>query len=306
MGCRLAAQGPPPETQICKGWWQWEKLSSEGTSLGRQGLDKEGLSLADCQEARQEFLAQWKELYPSKSPKATECQCQDTPPPKPPNLDRLREAQRKLRNIKQAVNSTLSAFSDKINDDFHFLVRTGRDLELFISLLRSPEGPKYRSAKYILELGDVYSETNYQGERLETLPDRPLRQIDVFVERILSVLNALERRWAEADRKLKDYYAVAKLWFGVDEDGVLSGPFESEVAVRGGRPERLRFVWYMYRPEEEYPFLFFESKERCEAGQEFWHGTECREAPTTDLEPNAFRRGGRVDFKPDVYEKYKP
>ena len=116
----------------------------------------------------------------------------------------------------------------------------------------------------------IYEEAKHVENGIREMPDKPLRQIDTLVGRIHKALDDLERREAALERKFKEYYAVEKYWFGVDEDGVLSGPFMSELAVRGGRPVRLRYVWYLYRPNEKRRFLFFESKELCERGRGFW------------------------------------
>jgi hypothetical protein len=220
-------------------------------------------------------------------------------------MEALREARRRHRQLWDAINSTLLAYSDQLNDDFHVQVRSVADLEGFPSILRRLEGPRYRAADYVLAMSDIYEETRQVDQTLSDMPDKPLRHVDTVVGRLLKTLEGLEKREADVERRFKEYYAVQKLWFGVDEDGVVSGPFQSETAVRGGTPQRLRFVWYLYRPKEEKQFLFFETKARCEAGLSFWHGARCGEAPTTDLEADALRRGGRVDFKRDLYGKYR-
>ena len=305
VGCGLWAQGPPPETQICQGWWQWEERSVDGAPLGQQGVDAEGLSKADCQAARERALAEWKRLYRFTSHTAGECECKDIPPTKRPNMKRLAEANRRLKALHQAVNSTLYTYSDKINDDFQTQVRSVADLGGFALSLKRHKGPRFRSADYVLAMQEIYQEIKYLNQSLKEMPSKPVRQVDTLVDRAIVVLDRLEKREAEVERQFKDYYAVEKYWFGVDEDGVLSGPFQSEEAVRGGKGQRLRYVWYLYRPEEEHPFLFFVSKERCEAGRTFWQGTACAVAPTTDLEVDALRRGDRVDFLRSAYDKYR-
>lgn len=304
-GCGLVVQGPPAETQMCKGWWQWEEFALEGASVGRQGVEKEGLSRADCRAARKQALAAWKELYRFEPHSASRCECNDSPPPKQPNIEGIREAHERHVRLWQSINSTLYAYSDQINDDFHVQVRSVADLGGFPLIVKRHEGPRYRVADYVFAMEEIYEETKQIDSALRDLPDKPLRHVDTVVERLLATLGRLEKREAAVERQFKEYYAVKKFWFGVDEDGVLWGPFQGETAVRGGTGQRLRFVWYLYRPEEQKVFLFFESKERCEAGRSFWHGARCGEAPTTDLESDALRRGSRVDFKRSVYDKYR-
>lgn len=304
-GCGLMAQGPPPETQICQGWWQWEEMTLDGAPLGSQGVDRQGLSLADCTRAREESLATWKELYRFTPHTAGSCECKDIPPTPTPDMARLREAQDRVHNLHERLNATLYAYSDQIRDDFNYGVRSVADLDSFNYALERHEGLRFRSADYVLKVQSIYEELKYVDNSLRAMNTKPLRQVDTLVDRALASLERLEELELEVEEQLKDYYAIGKFWFGVDEDGVLAGPFKSEEAVRKGQPVRLRFVWYLYRPQEKNPFLFFKTKELCEAGRSFWQGTECAMAPTSDLETDALRRGDRVDFKRAVYDKYK-
>jgi hypothetical protein len=304
-GCGLMAQGPPPETQICQGWWQWEEMTIDGSPLGNQGVEAQGLSLADCEKAKEETLSSWKELYRFTPHTAGDCECKDIPPTERPNMARLREAQGRLHNLHESVNAILYTYSDKLRDDFLYGIRSVADLNSFNAALERHEGLRYQSADYVLALQEIYEEIKYIDGNLKGMNGKPLRQVDTLVNRALASLGRLEGREATIERQFKEYYAVEKYWFGSDEDGVLSGPFKSEEAVRGGRPIRLRFVWYLYRPKENNPFLFFETKALCEAGRSFWQGVKCADAPTSDLEMDALRRGDRVDFKQMVYDKYR-
>lgn len=304
-GCGLIAQGPPPETQICQGWWQWEERAFDGASLGTQGLPSQGLSLVDCEASKEESLAIWSELYRFTPHTADECQCKDVPPPPKPNMVRLQEATTRLNNLHEAVNGTLNAFSEKINDDFQTQVRSVADLGNFSQALKRHEGPEFRSAQYVLAMADIYEEIKYLNDVLEEMHKKPMRQIDTLVDRSLASIERLEDRETAVEKQFKDYYSVEKYWFGADEDGVLSGPFKSQEAVRAGKSLRLRYVWYLYRPNDEHPFLFFEDNKRCEEGKDFWQGTGCGVAPTLDLETDALRRGDRVDFKRNSYDKYR-
>jgi uncharacterized protein (UPF0335 family) len=280
-------------------------MTYDGASVGQQGVESEGLSLVDCEVARQKALASWKELYRFTPHSANECECKDIPPPKQPNMARLREAQQRLHKLHEAINGTLYAYSDRINDDFQTQVRSVSDLEGFSLALKRHQGPQFRSAQYVLSVEEIYEEIKHLNGTLKDMHNKPLRQVDTLVDRSLVSIERLEQREATVERQFKDYYSVEKYWFGSDEDGVLSGPFKSQEAVRGGKPVRLRNVWYLFRPKETRPFLFFEGKERCEAGRSFWQGTGCGVAPTTDLEVDALRRGDRVDFKRASYEKYR-
>lgn len=304
-GCGFVAQGPPPETQICKGWWHWEETTSGGTSLGKQGVDREGLSLADCRAARHQALAEWKKLYRLEPHDAGGCECNDVPPPKRPNLEGIREAQQRVNALREAVSGIIYAHADDINDDLIIQIRSVSDLRGFSHLLERPETPRIRVAQYVLAVEEVYQETKQLERRISEMPSKPLRHVDTILGRLLDTLDRLEEREATLERQFKEYYAVKKHWFGVDEDGVLSGPFLSESAVRGGGPLRLRYVWYIYRPQEEHPYIFFENQKRCESGLSFWPGVGCAEAPTSDLESDALRRGGGVDFKQSAYKKYR-
>ncbi len=305
IGCGLMVQGPAPETQICQGWWQWEEMTLDGASVGNQGVEAEGLSLPECWSARESSLAAWKELYRFTPHTAGECECKDIPPTKKPDMAKLKEAHQRVNALGEALNATLYAYSDRINDDFQTQVRTVADLEGFTLALERHEGPRFRSAKLVLETEAIYEELKHMESMLKEMHEKPLRQIDTLVGRTLGALVRLEQRQATVEKQFKEYYSVEKFWFGSDEDGVLSGPFQSQEAVRGGRPLRLRYVWYLYRPKEKRPFLFFEDKARCEAGMSFWQGTGCGVAPTTDLEIDALRRGDRVDFKQSSYAKYQ-
>ncbi|MFQ6673064.1 MAG: hypothetical protein ACE5KY_07165, partial [Candidatus Tectimicrobiota bacterium] len=220
-------------------------------------------------------------------------------------LDRVPQAHHRFERLQDAINGTLNAYSDKINDDFQTQVRSAADLGGFSLVLEGREGPSLRAAEYVLAMEEIYEETKQVDRELRKIPSRPLRHVDTIVGRLLATLDRLEKREVTVERQFKAYYAVEKYWFGVDEDGLLSGPFQSETAVRSGRAQRLRYVWYLYRPQEEDQFLFFESKERCESGRSFWQGAGCAEAPTTDLEVDALRRGGRADFKRSEYDKYR-
>ncbi len=304
-GCGFVAQGPPPETQMCQGWWHWEETTSGGTSLGKQGVDREGLSLADCQAARHHALAAWKKLYRFEPHYAGRCECNDVPPPKTPNLEGVREAQQRANVLREAVSGIIYAHADDINDDFLIQIRSISDLRGFSHVLEGPEAPRFRVAQYVLAVEEVYQETKQLERKISEMHSKPLRQVDTILGRLLDTLDRLEEREATLERQFKNYYAVKKTWFGVDEDGVLSGPFLSESAVRGGRPLRLRYVWYIYRPQEEHPYIFFENQKGCESGLSFWPGAGCDEAPTSDLEAYALRRGGGVDFKQSAYNKYR-
>lgn len=304
-GCGLVAQGPPPETQLCQGWWQWEETTIGGSSVGNQGVEAQGLSKADCWAAREKSLKAWSDLYRFTPHQARECECKDIPPTKRPDMNRLSEAHRRLNNLHEAINSTLSAYSAGINDDFQTQVRSVADLSGFSMSLKRHEGPMFKSAQYVLAMEEIYGEEKYLNDTLNDMPEKPLRQVDTLVDRVIASLDRLEEREAQLESQFREYYAVEKYWFGVDEDGVLSGPFQSQEAVRGGRAQRLRFVWYLYRPKEEKPFLFFETKQYCEAGLAFWRGTSCSTAPTGDLERDALRRGDRVDFERSLYDKYR-
>jgi hypothetical protein len=273
--------------------------------LGKQGVDREGLSLADCQAARHHALAAWKKLYRFEPHYAGRCECNDVPPPKTPNLEGVREAQQRAKVLREAVSGIIYAHADDINDDFLIQIRSISDLRGFSHVLEGPEAPRFRVAQYVLGVEEVYQETKLLERRISEMHSKPLSHVDTILGRLLETLDRLEEREATLERQFKDYYAVKKTWFGVDEDGVLSGPFLSESAVRGGRPRRLRYVWYIYRPQEEHPYIFFENQKGCESGLSFWPGAGCDEAPTSDLEAYALRRGGGVDFKQSAYKKYR-